>query len=188
MANVFAQNNPDAAECKKAIKVSLSDNSNSSEDMKDKEPSVIINSTNITPTLEDPDKQVQAVEVSVSENSKNIRNEAEIVGDAPFYSVSEMPVYIDGKRELPLYVIQTVCYPREAMKEKPSGVVVVQIIVEKDGSISNPQVIAPVHPLLDAEALRVVSTLKSFSPGKENGEVVRCYYQIPVPFIVGDKK
>ena len=189
MANGFAQNNSNSNDCDKAVKVTMMESSNTTEDMKDKEPTVIISSSYITPTKDKPEeKTVQAVEVSITENSFNTKNELEIKDEStPYYTVSEMPVYVDGKRELPLYVMQTTRYPAEAQKDKPQGVVVVQVVVEKDGSITNPQVIAPVHPLLDEEALRVVSTLKSFSPGKQNGEAVRCYYQIPVPFIVCPK-
>ncbi|MDR2972806.1 MAG: energy transducer TonB [Bacteroidales bacterium] len=149
-------------------------------------PTVTIRYSNVSPTQENPDeKLVQAVEISIVENCFYLKEEMEIKD--VYYTVSEMPAYAEGKNELPLYIAKTARYPHAAIKDKPSGIVIVQVIIEKDGSITNPEVIAPVHPLLDAEALRVVSTLKGFTPGKLNGELVRCHYQIPVPFIVSKK-
>ena len=149
-------------------------------------PNVIIKSTNVTPTENDPyGKPVQSSEVIVMQDCIKTNNQTEIKDDStPYYTVNEMPAYIDGKLELPNYVSRTAKYPVEAAKDKAQGVVIVQIIVEKDGSISNPSVIQSVHPKLDAEALRVVGTLKGFTPGKQKGEAVRCYYQIPVPFVL----
>ena len=157
---------------------------NSTTDEK-KSPDVIIKSTNVSPTAEQPyEKAVQSSEISIQDNSTT-NNQIEIIDDStPYYTVNEMPAYIEGKNALPNYVSRTAKYPFEAGKDKAEGVVIVQIIVEKDGSISNPTVITSVHPKLDEEALRVVGTLKGFTPGKQNGEPVRCYYNIPVPFVL----
>jgi len=159
-------------------------NSNAAGD-KEKAPDVIIKSTNVTPTQTQPyATHVQAQEISVADK-KAIEKEIEIKDDdTPYFSPNEMPAYLDGKRELPNYVARTAKYPAEARRANVQGIVIVQIIVEKDGSITNPQVIQSVHPKLDSEALRVIGTLKGFNPGKQNGEPVRCYYQIPVPFVL----
>ena len=151
-----------------------------------KSPDVIIKTTNIMP--ENPTSNINVVqtsEVTFTESNATTKNEVEIKDNStPFYTVNESPVYIDGKNALPNYISRTAKYPAEAMKAKAQGMVMVQFIIEKDGSISNPQVLNSVHPALDAEALRVISTLKGFTPGKQNGEPVRCYYQIPVPFVI----
>jgi len=161
-------------------------NNSTAKDENEKTPDVIIKSTNVSPSETQPyASHVQTQEISVIEQNTITQQEIEIKDDStPFYTVNEMPAYLDGKRELPNYVSRTAKYPAEARKDKAQGIVIVQIIVEKDGSISNPQVIQPVHQKLDEEALRVVGTLKGFTPGKQNGEAVRCYYQIPVPFVL----
>jgi len=160
-------------------------NNSTAKDEKEKTPDVVIRSTNVTPTQAQPyASPVQAQEISVVEKNTITQQKIEITEDAIYYTANEMPAYLDGKRELPNYVSRTAKYPAEARKNKAQGIVIVQIIVEKDGSISNPQVIQSVHPKLDAEALRVIGTLKGFTPGKQNGEPVRCYYQIPVPFVL----
>lgn len=154
-------------------------------DKEKEKPTVTITSSNLSPTPENPHaKQVQSNNIVIPESRVDVTKKIEITEDAIYYTVNEMPAYIDGKRELPNYVSRTAKYPYEAGRDKAQGVVIVQFIVEKDGSISNPKVIQSVHPKLDEEALRVIGTLKGFTPGKQNGEAVRCYYQIPVPFVL----
>ena len=55
-------------------------------------------------------------------------------------------------------------------------------LVERDGSISNAKVVKSVHPLLDAEALRVVEGMPKWMPGRQNGVTVAVKYTIPVTF------
>jgi protein TonB len=62
------------------------------------------------------------------------------------------------------------------------GRCVVQFIVEKDGSISNPKIIKSVTPKLDAEAIRLVKAMPKWMPGKEKGKPVRVKYSIPMTF------
>jgi len=165
-------------------------NNPTSTDEKEKSPDVIIKSTNVAPTQANPYGQpLQSSEVTVTDKNATTKKQAEIRDDStPYYTVNEIPVYLDGKKELPNYVSRKAKYPPEARKDKAQGIVFVQFIVEKNGSVSNPQVIQSVHPKLDEEALRVVGTLKGFTPGKQNGEAVRCYYQIPVPFVLLESK
>jgi TonB family protein len=154
-------------------------------DIQNKTPDVVVDIKNLTPAECNPDGKTTQ-EVKVTSPAKTYDNQVEVDYTDPnfvYYTVSELPVYSEGKTELPLYVMQKARYPVEALKDKAEGIVVVQFIVEKDGSISNSKVINSVHPLLDKEALHVISTLKTFTPGKENGEAVRCYYTLPIPFL-----
>ena len=150
-----------------------------------KSPDVTVKITNITPENPNADINTRQISEVTFTDGKTTKHEVEIKdAETPYYTVNEMPVYLDGKKELPNYISRTAKYPLEALKAKAQGTVLVQFIVEKNGSVSNPQVLKSVHPALDAEAIRVVSTLKGFTPGKQGGEVVRCYYQIPVPFVI----
>ena len=62
------------------------------------------------------------------------------------------------------------------------GRVIATFVVEKDGSISEPTIVKSVDPLLDAEALRVISAMPNWKPGKQNGQVVRVKYTVPLSF------
>ena len=59
---------------------------------------------------------------------------------------------------------------------------VVQFIIEKDGSISNPKIKKSVTPKLDAEAIRLVKAMPKWKPGKEKGKTVRVKYSLPIAF------
>lgn len=58
----------------------------------------------------------------------------------------------------------------------------IQFVVEKDGSISNAEVVKSVHELLDSEALRCVSAMPAWTPGTQQGKPVRIRYTIPINF------
>ena len=62
------------------------------------------------------------------------------------------------------------------------GRVLIQFIVNKDGSIVDPEVVKSVNPYLDKEALRVISTMPKWTPGKQRGKAVRVKYTVPVNF------
>lgn len=73
-------------------------------------------------------------------------------------------------------------YPVVAAENGISGRVVVQFVVERDGSVSQVRVVRGVDPSLDKEATRVVSAMPKWIPGKQNGSAVRVKYTVPVTF------
>jgi TonB family protein len=97
--------------------------------------------------------------------------------------VDELPQFKGGDAVLLKYIAENTTYPEEAKKDSISGKVIVKLVVEKDCSVSNVEVEKSANALLDAEAVRVVSTLPKFEkPGKNAGEAVRVQYMIPVSF------
>lgn len=73
-------------------------------------------------------------------------------------------------------------YPTVAIQNNIQGRVIVSFIIEKDGSVSNVELLSGVDLLLDAEALRVVKAMPSWTPGKINGKPVRTQYALPITF------
>lgn len=96
--------------------------------------------------------------------------------------VEVMPEYPGGMEALIEYMQNNVKYPENAQKQKIEGRVIVGFIVEKDGSISEIHSLRPVHPLLEQEAIRVVSNMPKWKPGKVKGKAVRVSYALPVIF------
>ena len=94
----------------------------------------------------------------------------------------QMPMFPGGDRKLMEYLDANVQYPSECEETCVQGRVVVTFLVERDGSISNAKVVKSVHPLLDAEALRVVEGMPKWMPGRQNGVTVAVKYTIPVTF------
>ena len=102
--------------------------------------------------------------------------------EQPFDVVEEMPKFPGGDAAMMEFLRNTVKYPEEAMKNGIQGRVVVQFIIEKDGSISEAKVIKKVNEQLDAEALRVVGEMPNWTPGKQKGKEVRVKFTLPVTF------
>lgn len=99
-----------------------------------------------------------------------------------FDVVEQMPEFPGGMEALVKYMAENMKYPEDAKKQLVEGRVLVQFIVETDGSVSNIEVLRRVFPSLDAEAVRVISGMPKWIPGKQNGKVVRVKYTIPVSF------
>ena len=102
--------------------------------------------------------------------------------DPVFTVVEEAPQFIGGSAALLEYIAKNVQYPVEAQQKGTQGRVQTCFIVEKDGSISNIEVLRGIDPLLDKEAVRVISNMPKWKPGKQKGQVVRVKYTVPVTF------
>ena len=84
------------------------------------------------------------------------------------------------------FLARNIKYPKEAMRKGIQGRVITNFIVNKDGTISNIVVKEGVNKQLDAEAIRVLSKMPKWKPGKNNGEIVRVNFTLPVTFRVGN--
>lgn len=93
-----------------------------------------------------------------------------------------------GTEALLKYLNKNIKYPRGAEIYGISGRGGCTFIVEKDGSISDVKVAKSVHPSLDKEAVRVISTMPKWTPAMENGKPVRAKYSLPVTFTLQSKK
>lgn len=102
--------------------------------------------------------------------------------DEVFMVAEQMPEYPGGMKELFKFLQDNVKYPESAMKKNVQGRVIVQFVVEKDGTPTEFNVVRSVDPDLDAEALRVMKTMSKWKPGMQRGEVVRVKYTVPVSF------
>jgi TonB family protein len=104
--------------------------------------------------------------------------------DDAYISAEKMPQYPGGVVELSTFIKTNTKYPEAAKPEKVDGTVIVRFIVNKNGDAEDPVILKSVHPLLDAEALRVVNLLKGFSPGSQGGMAVNVYSIVKVTFSI----
>jgi protein TonB len=102
-----------------------------------------------------------------------------------FYSVEHMPEFPGGMDQFYHYLATTIRYPLEARLNKQQGRVIIQMIVEKDGSLSHIKVIRGASRSLNEEAIRVISSCPKWNPGVQNGKSVRVMYSIPISFNLG---
>ncbi|GJG37597.1 hypothetical protein PRLR5107_28710 [Prevotella lacticifex] len=104
------------------------------------------------------------------------------LNDSIYEDVEQMPSFPGGQWALMQYLANNIKYPVVAQENGIEGHVVVSFVVERDGSITDVQVVRSVDPSLDREALRVVRSMPKWIPGKQKGQAVRVKYNMPVSF------
>lgn len=97
-------------------------------------------------------------------------------------AVEEEPQYPGGFEALYSYVANEIKYPKQARIAGIEGKVWVQFVIEKDGSVSDVQVVKGIHPDVDKEVRRVLENAASFIPGHQRGRPVRVRKMMPVVF------
>ena len=116
-------------------------------------------------------------DIAAPEPPKHVVEETKI-----FTVVEQMPMFPGGDAALMGYLRDNMHYPTVAAENGVQGRVVVGFVVERDGSITDVNVLRSVDPSLDREAMRVVKAMPKWTPGKQNGSAVRVKYQVPVTF------
>jgi len=103
--------------------------------------------------------------------------------DESFFMVEVMPTFRGGnEQKFREWVKRRTYYPQEAVDKKIIGTVYISFIIEKDGSVSSVSIVKGVHPLLDNEAIKVISESPKWSPGLQRGQPVRVRFLIPLGF------
>lgn len=99
-----------------------------------------------------------------------------------FMVAEQMPEFPGGMKEMLKFLQENVKYPENAMRNNVQGRVIVQFVIEKDGTPTEFKVLRSVDPDLDAEALRVMKAMPKWKPGMQKGQVVRVKFTVPVSF------
>ncbi|KAA6334551.1 hypothetical protein EZS27_017132 [termite gut metagenome] len=99
-----------------------------------------------------------------------------------FEVVENMPEFPGGMSELMQYFSKNIKYPTIAQENGTQGRVIVQFVVNRDGSIVDPVVVRSIDPYLDREALRVIMAMPKWKPGMQRGKSVRVKFTVPVQF------
>lgn len=130
-------------------------------------------------TIQSSEEDNKAVEIKYVEP---VVEEEEPVEEEIFMVVEEMPEFPGGMAECLKFLGKNIKYPTIAQENGVQGRVIVQFVVNSDGSIVDPVVVRSVDPYLDKEALRVIQTMPKWKPGKQRGKAVRVKYTVPVTF------
>lgn len=110
-------------------------------------------------------------------------NEKEELDPTRVYEIVEqMPCFPGGDEAMMTWVRQHLQYPESARRDSIEGRVILTFVVERDGTTTDFKVVRSVHPALDAEALRLLSTMPRWIPGRQNGVALRVKYTYPVTF------
>ncbi|WP_446779067.1 TonB family protein [Macellibacteroides fermentans] len=131
--------------------------------------------------------------VPANDNQKKTvqKNEPKIMKDTPpreyngekvFTKVDQMPSFPGGDAALLQYIARSIKYPVESQKAGNQGRVIASFTVDKEGNIAQLELVRGIEPLLDAEALRVLSLMPKWTPGVHKGKVVNVRYTVPITF------
>lgn len=116
----------------------------------------------------------------------------EMIGDTVdnevFTKVETMPEFVGGEQALFKYLGENIKYPKNCKEEGIEGIVYVTFIVNKEGEIKDTKILRGVHEDLDAEAMRVISSMPDWNPGSQDGKKVNVVYNIPINFKMKKKK
>ncbi|MDD3788470.1 MAG: M56 family metallopeptidase [Petrimonas sp.] len=106
-----------------------------------------------------------------------------------FVVVENQPEFPGGTPAMMKFLKDSVKYPVEAQEKGIEGRVITNFVVEKDGRLSDFNVVRGIDPSLDKEALRVLKAMPNWKPGTQRGQNVRVRFTLPVVFrLMGDKK
>ena len=139
----------------------------------------------------DDDVETETIEIDTEDNEDV---EVVIAPPAPapdedeeeeviFVVVESMPEFPGGQQAMMRYIGENIKYPVIAQENGIQGRVICQFVIEKDGKVTDIQVVrSSGEPSLDKEAVRVINSMPKWKPGKQRGKSVRVKYTIPVNF------
>ena len=110
------------------------------------------------------------------------RQESPVEEGQVFEVVEQMPSFPGGPEGLMRYISKNIKYPVGAQKAGTQGRVMIEVIIDTNGNVTNPKVSQGVDPLLDAEAIRVTSNMPKWQPGTQRGQAVNVKYTFPIIF------
>jgi periplasmic protein TonB len=123
-------------------------------------------------------KNLDVLDIQV-EVKEEVQEEAE---PEPFVVVEEMPMFPGGNDELLKFINEHTNYPEVAKENNIQGRVTLRFCVTSKGLVNQVSILKGVDPELDAEAIRVVSLLPPFKPGKQGGKPVPVWFLVPITF------
>lgn len=121
----------------------------------------------------------QANAVTDSPSSKEAKDEKT---EKPESIPEKAPEFKGGKEAMYEFLAKNMVYPKKAQEEGIQGNVFIRFAIEKDGSMSNVEVVRSLSPETDEEAVRVIKSMPKWEPGTTNGKPVRAYFVIPIRF------
>ncbi len=102
----------------------------------------------------------------------------------PFFSLEEKPEFPGGESALLSYLAKSVHYPVIAQENDIQGTVYLSFIISKTGKVKDVTLLRGVDPALDKEAVRVVSNMPNWTPGRQGTKYVDVSYQVPIRFLL----
>lgn len=105
-----------------------------------------------------------------------------ITEDKPVYSVEQMPQFPGGEEELLKFIKNNLRYPKAAAEGGIEGRVTIRFVVSRTGEVTDVTVIRGLDPACDAEGLRVIKMMPTWTPGRQDGRNVPVYFTLPIVY------
>ncbi len=125
--------------------------------------------------------EVKSKPVVISKSKTIAKSETETETDI-YTVVEKMPMYAGGEDSLFAFLGRNMKYPVVAQENGIQGKVVARFVVQKDGGISDVEIIRSLDPACDKEVIRLVKSLPKWTPGRQNGKLVPVWYTLPIVF------
>lgn len=147
-------------------------------------PRVVAPNIVITEKENVPDVELVPTDASVDEDLTAFVApvEEDPVEDIVFAVCEKDPSFPGGPKAMMEFLSKNIKYPAVCLESGIQGRVFVSFVVDKDGKIVDVTVLKGVHEKLDAEAVRVVSSMPAWTPGEMQGRKVKARFQLPVNF------
>ena len=133
--------------------------------------------------LDEPQPEETARDINLADSSfilsYNFKTNA---WDTVYSNIDEMPEYPGGEHNLQMDIVRNLRYPKDAVKKKLQGKVLVQFVIDEKGKVRNIRIIDSPHPIFNEEAIRAVELLRNFKPGKFQGKPIKVQYTLPINF------
>ena len=143
----------------------------------------VVDETTKEPDIQTVDEMKDSLDNVIEEPVDTSAGNFGSTGAYQYYVIEEKPEFPGGGvGALLKWIAKNTLYPQAAQDNRIKGKVIVQFIIDVDGSVTEVQLMNKVNPLLDAEALRVVKSMPKWKPGKQKGKPVRVIFQIPINF------
>ena len=180
--NVYKQPFPDIEDT--SIDRDSNENKNAVNNESDNIQSTVNESTHNTNNNDEVSGKLMKDDVKGNEvKTDNTADEDLAESDEVYQVVEKVPEFPDGGMAgLMKWLSNNIQYPAKAREEGTQGRVTMQFVVNRDGSISDAQVLRGVDPNLDKEALRLINSMPKWKPGMQRGKPVRVRYSVPVNF------
>lgn len=133
------------------------------------------------------DVEIEEFEIE-TENIEEIPQDDEpvVIEAEPIADFAEVePTFPGGEGAMMTWIQEHIEYPQLAVEMGEQGIVYVQFVVNKDGSIEQVKIMRGVSDALDDEAKRVVRRMPKWTPGEQAGKKVRVRYTLPIHFRLG---
>jgi periplasmic protein TonB len=136
---------------------------------------ILISTYGCSPSTENENKQA----IDSTSRTLNEIEPIKTLHDTTPRIIEQMPKFKNGGSDLHNYLINNFEYPQTVKNDSIQGIVYVEVIIDIDGSVTSPLLHSSLHPDIDNECIRVLTSMPKWTPGRQRGEHAKVLSVIP---------